>query len=166
MKKITLTLLFLISINIYSQEQQKIFKPEFEKFVIQCETIGRTIINKNVATELSSWYEGSDIEKVNSNINQLESDIDNSVLDATYYLVMMNENPLIYSFHFYNEETKTEFGQLFIQFMDRENNLVDNIRFASKTEMKKVSEESKIYPGNMKIPPPSPPQTKKKKNRN
>ncbi|TXD80806.1 hypothetical protein ESY86_19920 [Subsaximicrobium wynnwilliamsii] len=167
MKKIALTFIFLISINVFSQEEKRIFNSEFEKFVLQCETIGRTITNKDIETEFSNWYEGIDSEKLNLEVKQLESDIKNSELEVTYSLIMMSENPLIYSFHFYNEITKTEYGQLFIRFADRENNLVDDIKVVSKTQLEEINKESEIELENMNIPPPPPPPPiKKKKNEN
>jgi hypothetical protein len=166
MRNITLILIFLTSTNIFAQEKKEIFKPELEKYVLQCENIGRTITDKNILSDLNKWYDGTDKENAISEIKKLESNIDKSELDATYYLTMMNENPLIYSYHFYNKETKTEFGQLFIRFKDRENNLVDDIKFVSKAQMEEINAESKKSSGTMNIPPPPPPPVGKKKNGN
>jgi len=162
MRNTLLILILFISTNIFAQEKKEILKPELEKYVLQCENIGRILIDKNESTDLTNWYEGIDTEKAISEIKQLESDIDNSELKATYYLTMMNENPLIYSYHFYNKETKTEFGQLFIRFKDRENNLVDDIKVVSKKQMEEINAESDKESGTLNIPPPAPPTEKKK----
>jgi hypothetical protein len=162
MRNTLLILILFISTNIFAQEKNEILKPELEKYVLQCENIGRILIDKNESTDLTNWYEGIDTEKAISEIKQLESDIDNSELKATYYLTMMNENPLIYSYHFYNKETKTEFGQLFIRFKDRENNLVDDIKVVSKKQMEEINAESDKESGTLNIPPPAPPTEKKK----
>ncbi len=45
MKKLSITVAFLISLNVFSQEK-KIFSTELNEFVLQCENIGRTIIDK------------------------------------------------------------------------------------------------------------------------
>ena len=139
MKKVSLITFLIISINIFSQEKKELFNSEFSKFIIQCNNIGKTIIEKNKATELKSWYEGINSEKVNLEIKKLESDINNSELDVTYYLVMLRKEPLIYSFHFYNKETKTEFGTVLISFKNRENNLVDSIKIENKEELEKLN---------------------------
>ena len=166
MRNTLLILILLTSINIFAQEKKEIFKPELEKYVLQCENIGRILIDKTISKDLNKWYEGTDKETVISEIKQLETDIDNSELKATYYLTMMNENPLIYSYHFYHKETKTEFGQLFIRFKDRENNLVDDIKVVSKKQMEEISAESEKESGTLNIPPPPAPPTEKKKNEN
>lgn len=165
MRKTATILTLLISLTIFSQEKT-IFDSDLKEFVLQCENIGRTITDKNITTNLTEWYGGFDEEKVESFIKQLESDINNSELDVTYYLVMLNKNPLIYSFHFFNKETKEEFGQLFIYFKDKENNLVDDIKFVSKSKMEMLDEEPDENTGLINIPPPPPPPSLKKKNGN
>ena len=75
---------------------------------------------------------------------------------------MINDKPLIYSFHFFNKETKEEFGQLFIYFKDKENNLVDDLKFVSKTKMETFNKEIGENTDLINIPPPPPPQTKKR----
>ena len=165
MRKTATILTLLISLNIFSQEKT-ILDSDLKEFVLQCENIGRTITAKNIATNLTEWYDGIDKEKAESFIKQLESDINNSELDVTYYLVMLNENPLIYSFHFFNKETKEEFGQLFIYFKDKENDLVDDLKFVSKANMEMLDEEPDENTGLINIPPPPPPPPLKKKNEN
>lgn len=170
MKNISITLIFLISISIFSQEKKKIFNPELKKYVLQCEYIGRTIIDKNVSSDLDKWYDGIDKEKAILKIKQLESDINNSKLDVTYHLIMMNESPLIYTYHFYNKETKTKFGQLFIQFKDRENDLVDYVKLVTKSRMEEIDAELEnklnTEPSVPIPPPPPPPPIEKKKKGN
>jgi hypothetical protein len=166
MKKIALITLFLTSTYVLAQKDKRIFQPEFQSFVLQCNNIGQTIIDKNESVELNNWYEGIDAEKIKTEIQKLESDIDKSDLEATYYLVMMNEEPLIYSFHFYNKETKVEFGQLFIRFKNRENNLVDDIKVINKEQMELINKEVEEQPLPTNIPPPPPPPIEKKKNGN
>lgn len=136
------------------------FQPEFQSFVLQCNNIGQKIIDKDESVKLDDWYEGIDAEKIKSEIRKLESDIDKSDLEVTYYLVMMNEEPLIYSFHFYNKETKTEFGQLLIRFKNRKNNLVDDIKVIDKEQMELINKKAEEQPLPTNIPPPP---TEKKK---
>ena len=141
MKYITFIITLFLSLNIFSQERKKIDEPEYKKFVQQAEYIGKTIVDKNIITDVNNWYEGIDKENVLSDIQQLERDINNSELDVTYSLSTLNKNPLIYTLRFYNEPSKTEFGILFIRFKNRENNIVDDIRLADKTTMEGVEEE-------------------------
>ena len=164
MKKFVLITLFLTSISVFAQKDKEILEAEFHPFVLQCNNIGQTIIDKNQSVKLEDWYEGIDVEKINTEIQKLESDIDKSDLEATYYLVMINEQPLIYSFHFYNKETKTEFGQLLIRFKNRENTLVDDIKVMDKEQMELINKEAEEKPLPTNIPPPPP--TEKKKERN
>ena len=138
------------------------FDSELKEFVIQCENIGRTITNKSKASEFDKWFEGDNKVKAESCVRELESDINNSELDVTYYLVMINDKPLIYSFYFFNKETKEEFGQLFIYFKDKENNIVDDLKFVSKTKMETFNKEVGENTDLINIPPPPPPQTKKR----
>lgn len=164
MRKIIGIIIFLTSVNIYTQEKKKIFNTEYKTYVIQCENIGSTIINKNVSLEIDNWYEGNDKEKVVQDLKQLEYEIDISELDVTYYLMLMNKKPLIYTYHFYNKETKAEFGQLFIQFKDRENNLVDYVRLVNSEKLKEIETQADLK--NDFIPPPPPPPIEKKNNGN
>ncbi len=148
MKKLAITLAFLISLNVFSQEK-KIFSTELNEFVLQCENIGRTIIDKNKATDLTEWYAGRDNEITERNIKQLESDIDNSILDVTYHLTMIYENPRLYRLHFYSQETNEEFGQLYLSFRDTRHNLVGDLKFLSKEKMEmidlKPNENSSLF---------------------
>ncbi len=161
MRKTSTILILLISLNIFSQEK-RIFSSEFKEFVLQCENIGSTITDKSIATNLTEWYDGVDKEIAESAIKQLESDINRSKLNVTYYLTILNENPLIYSFHFFNKETKEEFGQLFIYFKDKENNLVDDLKFVSKAKMEMLDSKPDENTGLINIPPPPPPPPIKK----
>ncbi len=153
----------IISANVFAQEQKRIFKKEFAIFSIQCEHIGKTIIDKNVTTDFENWYEGQEKEKGLAAIQQLENDINQSHLEVTYHLVLLNENPLIYTYNFYNEKTKSEFGQLFIKFTNRDNILVDDIKFTSKAKMEEIYAKNKgdaTYEGAIPPPPPPPPLPK------
>ena len=142
MKKLSITLVFLISLNVFSQ-QKKAFSSELDEFVLQCETIARTLIDKNKATNLTEWYEGHYKGIAETNIKQLESDIDNSLIDVTYRLTKVNENPQpyghrvyqVYRLRFYSKETQAEFGLLYISFKDKRNNLVDGISLLSREKV-------------------------------
>lgn len=135
MKKLTITLTVLISLNVFSQEK-KMFSTELNEFVLQCENIGRTITDKNKATDITEWYDGRYKEITKASIKQLESDIDNAIADVTYNLTKVKETPLlIYRLHFFNKETKEKFGQLFISFRKKEDDLVDFLTFISKERM-------------------------------
>jgi len=127
MKNTILILLFLTSINVFTQE-----KSIYEKYKIQCEDIGRTIIDKNISTDLTEWYEGHSDTMLLWQIRQIERDIDNSKLDVTYSLTRISRypkatDPYEYRLRFYNKETETQFGKISIKFFDRKNNLVDKI---------------------------------------
>ncbi|GEM_PF-3589907 len=141
MKNKILILIFLISINTHSQEKKKIFQDEFAPFTLLCKKIGDSIVSKTAEFKLSEWYEGDENEKVNANILELKTDIRASKLNVTYWIALMHENPLIYTIHFGNKETKEEFGQLFFTFINRDNVLVDKVSFNSKLEIKKMESE-------------------------
>ncbi|MBJ7883083.1 hypothetical protein [Gelidibacter salicanalis] len=160
MKNKILTLILIISINSFSQENKKLFQSEFAPFTIQCEKIGRIITDKTTESNLSDWYEGTDSDELVTELIAFESEIDKSDLKITYYLTLINESPLIYIFDFANEETKKSFGQLYIRFINRDNILSDNLKFVTKKEMEEIKTELLI------IPPPPPPSPKKKKNGN
>ncbi len=51
---------------------------------------------------------------------------------------MVYENPLLYRLNFYNKETEMEFGQLYISFRDKRNNLVDGLKFLSKEKIEMI----------------------------
>jgi len=141
MKNKIVFLVFLITANIYSQERKKLFQDEFAPFTLLCKKIGDSIIKKTAELKLSEWYEGSENEKINSNILKLKTDINKSKLNVTYWIMIMNEDPLIYTIHFGNNTTKEEFGQLYFVFKNRDNTLVDNVNFISKNEMEKIESE-------------------------
>jgi hypothetical protein len=162
MKNILLIAILLISMVGTSQEKRKIFQEEFVPYTLQCEKIGRLLIDKTKVSNLTEWYEGNDLEKFKSELSEFESVIDNSELEVTYHLLLMNENPAIYSFNFSNIETKTTFGQIFIRFKNRENILVDDLKIITKSKMEEIKLESE----NSELPklplPPKPPKEKQK----
>ena len=90
MKKIALITVFLVSINSFSQEKRKMFQSEFAPYTIQCEKIGRLLIDKTAESNLTEWFEGNDLDKFKSELSEFESDIDKSELEVTYYLSLMN----------------------------------------------------------------------------
>ncbi len=165
MKKIVLFTIVLISMNSFAQEKRKMFQAEFTSFTIQCEKIGRLLIDKTIASDLSEWYEGSDLEKLKSEIAAFESEIDGSDLEVTYYLSLMNEKPLIYTFDFRNAESGTPFGQIFIRFKNDDNTLVDDLRIVTKSKIEEIESESENsdFP---KLPPPPKPTKETKKSGN
>jgi hypothetical protein len=120
------------------------------------------MIDKNQSVKVDDWYEGMDVERIKPEIEKLELNIDKSDMEITYYLVMVREEPLIYSLGFYNTESKTEFGQLLIRFKDKENNLVDYIKVIGKKEMEMINKEANEQPLPTNILPPPPPIEKKK----
>ncbi len=162
MKNKFLIVTFLISVTIYSQEKKKLFQAEFAPFTIQCEKIGRLLIDKTIESKLSDWYEGIEPEEINLELIKFESEIDKSELDITYYLILMSENPLFYSFDFHNEQTKEQFGQLFVRFKDRENTLVDRVQFISKSKMDEIESENNSEFNDIPLSPLLPSEKKKK----
>ena len=143
MKKIILLSIIIYSTSIFSQEKKEKGVSEFIKFKIQCEHIGKAIIDKNAVTDIYNWYEGIDEKNSLSNLKQLKSDINNSELEVTYLLTLLNrssEDPIVYMIHFYDDQSKIEFGRLFIRFKDKNNNLVDDIRVANKATIEGVEE--------------------------
>jgi len=162
MKNIILITIVLISTNSFAQEKRKMFQAEFASFTIQCEKIGRLLIDKTIASDLSEWYEGSDLEKLKSEIADFESEIDGSDLEVTYYLSLMNEKPLIYTFDFRNAESGTPFGQIFIRFKNDDNTLVDDLRIVTKSKIEEIESESENSDFPKLPPPPKPPKETKK----
>ncbi|WP_298321422.1 hypothetical protein [uncultured Aquimarina sp.] len=157
MKKYIFLITAFTIIKVVSQEQKTIFQPEFAPFTIQCEKIGRAIVDKNSNSIVSEWYEGEKLNEKTSLITQLESDIDASKLEVTYYLILINEEIPAYTFHFFNEKTKEEFGQLFLLFKNRDNVLIDDIKLVDKAGMEKIKSESDKNNKFKNIPPPPPP---------
>ena len=137
------------------------FQSEFAPFTIQCEKIGRLLIDKTAESNLTEWFEGDDLDKFKSELAEFESEIDKSELDVTYYLSLMNESPLIYTFDFRNAETRKSFGQIYIRFINRENILVDNINIVTKSKMEEIELESENSELPKLPPPPKPPKEKK-----
>ncbi|WP_159090920.1 hypothetical protein [Aquimarina aquimarini] len=156
MKKHILLITILVTGGVLSQEKKTIFQPEFAPYTIQCEKIGRTIANKNSSSDVSEWYEGEKLQETISQISKLESDIDTSELEVTYYLVLINEEPPTYSFHFFNKETKEEFGQLSLLFKNRDNTLIDEIRLVDKAGLEKIKSKSEKDFEFKNIPSPPP----------
>ncbi|WP_299365415.1 hypothetical protein [Winogradskyella sp.] len=138
------------------------FQSEFAPYTIQCEKIGRLLIDKTAGSNLTEWFEGNDLDKYKSELSEFESDIDKSELEVTYYLSLMSENPLIYAFDFRNAETETPFGQIYIRFINRENILVDDIKIITKSKMDEIESESDNSELPKLPPPPKPPKEKKK----
>ncbi|MEF3080111.1 hypothetical protein [Winogradskyella poriferorum] len=138
------------------------FQSEFARFTIQCEKIGRLLIDKTAESNLTEWFEGDDLDKFKSELAEFESEIDKSELDVTYYLSLMNESPLIYRFDFRNAETRKSFGQIYIRFINRENILVDNINIVTKSKMEEIELESENSELPKLPPPPKLPKEKKK----
>ena len=157
MKISTLLLSIFITSAMFSQDNTKLLNPDLDKFIMRCQSLGESLTNKSIKTDLDTWYEGHDKQRALQHVNRLESDIDQSNLKVTYYLILMNENPWIYTFHFYNEETKAQFGQLFINFTDKDNDLVDYIAFVSKEKLAEIDNMPKDDSGFLVIPPPPPP---------
>ncbi|MBN4070764.1 hypothetical protein JYT76_03700 [Olleya sp. AH-315-F22] len=138
------------------------FQSELASYTIQCEKIGRLLIDKTTESNLTEWFEGNDSEKLASELLKFESEIDESELNVTYYLSLMSENPLVYSFDFRNAETKKPFGQIYIRFINRDNILVDDINLVTKSKMEEIELESKNSELPKLPPPPKPPKEKKK----
>ena len=138
------------------------FQSEFAPYTTQCEKIGRLLIDKTAESNLTEWFEGNDLDKFKSELVEFESEIDKSELDVTYYLSLMNENPLIYTFDFRNAETEKPFGQIYIRFINRENILVDDIKVVTKSKMEEIELESENSELPKLPPPPKPPKEKKK----
>ncbi|WP_091407411.1 hypothetical protein [Aquimarina amphilecti] len=159
MKRYISLIAILTIVSAFSQEKKTIFQPEFASFTIQCEKIGRTIVDKNSISDVTEWYEGEKLQETISKISKLESDINASPLKVTYYLVLINEERPVYTFHFFNKETKEEFGQLFLLFKNRDNVLIDEIRLVDKTGLEKIKSESEKDSEfkNIPLPPPPPP---------
>ena len=164
MQKFVLVSFLFVAIGSFAQNDTKVLNEELAPFVVQCNEIGNAIINKAEATTLADWYEGPDADRLTAELRAFEAFIDNSKLEVTYYLQVLSDNPLIYSFHFANNETKTEFGQMFIHFKDQANLMVDDLKLLNKEQMELIDKNygSSSLPTN--IPPPPPPPGKKKKN--
>lgn len=151
--------LALITTNIYSQEK-KIFNENNAPFTLQCKRVGDLVIGKELPFNISSWCENLALEKAESYIMQLKTDISKSDDDITYHIILLKEEiPMFYTINFYNEKTLEEFGQLFIIFKDRENKLVDNINYLSKEDQAKSKSNNETLE-NIKLPPPPPPEKK------
>lgn len=153
---ILLVSLFFVCFS-FSQDTKKLFTEDLKVFTLRCQAIGDEITDKNKTTHTKQWFEGVDKTSVAKDILQLENDIDHSKLDVTYHLILMAEHPWVYTFHFYNEATKTEFGQLFIRFNDKDNDLVDYLAFVSKEKLQEIDDRAKGDSGFLNIPPPPPP---------
>ena len=164
MKKIFIITFILLSFQGIAQETRTMFTSELAPFTLQCEHIGRSISDKNVASDLSKWYEGPNLEKLTASIREIEGDINQSAVEVTYRLSLLREQSPIYLFHFHAKDRTVEFGQLFIYFEDDGNALVDDYKLLTKIELEEINSEIKnnIELKNIPPPPPPPPLIKKK----
>lgn len=105
---------------------------KLENYVSQCDALAKSLIDKQITTDITSWYEGGSKELAQRSIQQLENTIDNYPVKISHYLMVLSTGPLIFSLHFYETESEDEFGHMFIFFSDQENYLVDDIQFVSK----------------------------------
>ena len=157
MRKIFFITLTLLSLQSIAQEKAIMFTSELAPFTIQCEYIGRSMLDKNEATDLSKWYEGSNLEKLTASIREIERDINQSNLEITYRLSLIRKNSPIYLFHFHAKDAAIEFGQVFIYFEDDGNTMVDDYKLLTKIQFEKIDSEIKNNPKFKNIPPPPPP---------
>lgn len=128
MKPTLLTLMLLVCSFSYSQKEDI----KLENYVAQCDELAKSLIDKETPTDITSWYEGAGKELAKRSIEQLEKTIDKAPSEISHYLMALSLNPLIFSLHFYETDSKAEFGHMFIFFSDQENYLVDDIQFVSK----------------------------------
>lgn len=152
MKKIVFALVFLTTV-LHSQKK-KIFNKKNAPYTLQCKRIGDLIIKKEPSLNISEWCENLALGKAEQYILHLQSEIKTVNDDITYDIILLKEEaPIFYTINIYNKKTLEEFGQLFIAFKDRENNLVDNINYLSKTDLDKIESDNKSLE-NVKLPPP------------
>lgn len=128
MKPTILALMLLVCSFSYAQNEEI----KLENYVSQCDALAKSLINQELTTDISSWYEGAGKELAQRTIQQLEHTIDTAPVEISHYLMVLSTNPIIFSLHFYETESKAEFGHMFIFFTDQENYLVDDIQFVSK----------------------------------
>lgn len=129
MKPTVLTLMLLVGLSSYGQKEEI----KLEAFVSHCDALANSLVDKERTTDMTFWYEGAEKELAQRIIQQLENSIDNAPEAISHYLMVLNTNPLIFSLHFYETESKQEFGHMFIFFSDQSNNLIDDIQFVSKS---------------------------------
>ena len=132
MKPPVLIFSFFASLYAFAQEQVNLEESKLENYVLQCDNIAKSLMDKETKTNVIDWYEGAGKEIAEFAIQQLESDIDKSSQEISHYLMVLSIDPLIFSLHFYYDETEAEFGHMFIFFKDKNNNLVDDLQFVSK----------------------------------
>ena len=129
MKPTVLTLFLLVCFFVYGQKEEI----KLENYVLQCDALAKSLIDKETLTDITSWYEGNGKELAKRSIEELENTIDKAPVEISHYLMALSLDPLIFSLHFYETESKAEFGHMFIFFSDQENYLVDDIQFVSKS---------------------------------
>ena len=130
-------------------------------FSLRCSDIGELVLEKEAELNLSDWCENLALEKAQSYILQLRSDITSD--EVTYSILLLkDEAPIFYTINFYDKNTLEEFGQFFIVFKDKENTLVDNINYISKEQQKESKSSNETFE-NIPLPPkpPKPPKAKK-----
>lgn len=128
MKLTVLVLMLLTSLFGYAQNEEI----KLEKYVSQCDALAKSLIDKELTTDITFWYEGSGKELAQRSIQELENTIDTASSKISNYLMVLSTDPLIFSLHFYETKSKAEFGHMFIFFTDQENYMVDDIQFVSK----------------------------------
>ncbi len=138
------------------------FDSEFAPFTLQCEKIGRHLIDKQKSYKLKEWYEGQKLDSLTITMQKFELEIDNSDLEVNYYLSLLSPKPIVYSFDLRNPETAESFGQIYIRFTDTDNILVDNLMIVQKSKMEEIEKESENSELLQLPPPPKPPIGKKK----
>ena len=167
MRLLIALIIVFVSLKTQAQESKTLFQEPYKAFTLQCYKVCDAIL-KDKDINVNDWYEGENPEDVIAFIDTLISDIKASKLKATYYMVLVQEEDApFYSIHFSSEvpTTKETFGHLYLFFKDKDNTLIDGVKFLSKEayekeEAKRLSDTTSLK----NIPPPPPPPAKKKKN--
>ena len=83
MKPTVLTLFFLICFFVYGQKEEI----KLENYVLQCDALAKSLIDKETLTDITSWYEGNGKELAKRSIEELENTIDKAPVEISHYLM-------------------------------------------------------------------------------
>lgn len=147
----------LICFSTFSYSQEKtMFQDDYKKFTIRCGLISNSIINKKEQSNFKDWFEGNDLKTKKKQFEKFEKYIDESKLDITYYLQLIDTEELIYVVSFYDKNSNEDFGIIYFKFNDKENDKVDDLKCVDKSIIDQTKENNNID-SFQNIPPPPPP---------
>jgi len=143
---------------MFSQEKDGVIG--YDSFDREVKELGSIILKNGNDINFNKWYEGKDLVNVKLFFKTLSNDLEHSKNGVSIMIQPLSKDPLLYTMLFYEKVTDKDLGQLFIGFINRENLLIDDIKFISKKDKEKINfGVNSKKKDNLKTntPPPPPP---------